>query len=84
MSVNVEKIYKNRFCIDGYEIARKNKIWQVLCRHFFQKWIDPESVVLDVGAGYCEFINNVYAQKKIAVDINADTLSPSPLSRQKT
>ena len=28
---------------------------------------------MDVGAGYCEFINNVYAQKKIAVDINADT-----------
>ena len=73
MSENVAKIYKNRFGRNEHEIAMKNKIWQVLCRYFFQKWVAPESVVLDIGAGYCEFINNIHAQKKIAVDVNADT-----------
>ena len=30
----------------------------------------PSDVVVDVGAGYCEFINNIRAGRKIAVDLN--------------
>lgn len=29
---------------------------------------------MDIGAGYCEFINHIHADKKIAVDINPDTV----------
>jgi SAM-dependent methyltransferase len=29
--------------------------------------------VLDLGAGYCEFINNISCAKKYAVDLNEDT-----------
>jgi SAM-dependent methyltransferase len=29
--------------------------------------------VLEVGAGYCEFINNITADRKLAVDLNPDT-----------
>jgi len=29
--------------------------------------------VLDIGAGYCEFINNIRARRKYAVDPNQDT-----------
>lgn len=32
-----------------------------------------ESTVLDIGAGYCEFINNIRARRKYAVDLNEDT-----------
>src|SRR5262249_24890356 len=47
-------------------------IWRVLCQDFFQRWIDPRSTVLELGAGYCEFINYIRAAKKIAVDLNPE------------
>lgn len=28
---------------------------------------------MDIGAGYCEFLNTIHARKKIAVDVNPDT-----------
>jgi SAM-dependent methyltransferase len=29
--------------------------------------------VLDLGAGYCDFVNNVRARRRVAVDLNPDT-----------
>lgn len=45
----------------------------VLIRDYFQKYIRPEDVVLDLGAGYGEFINNISCGKKYAMDLNPDT-----------
>lgn len=67
--MDVQQLYKTRF----EDLYQKNRIWQVLCRYFFQKFISKESVVVDIAAGYCEFINNIQAKEKIAFDINADT-----------
>ncbi|MDP3042491.1 MAG: class I SAM-dependent methyltransferase [Candidatus Omnitrophota bacterium] len=61
-------LYKLRF--NENEKKRKNALWQVLCRDFLQGFINPESSVLDLGAGFCEFINNIKAKNKYAVDIN--------------
>jgi ubiquinone/menaquinone biosynthesis C-methylase UbiE len=47
-------------------------MWKILCRVFFQRYINPQSRVLEIAAGYCEFINNIQATQKIAVDINPD------------
>jgi len=66
-------VYRHRF--NSYEVEQKNKIWEVLCSHFFQKFIPEEAHVLDIGAGYCEFINNIRCKKKIAVDLNNETSS---------
>jgi SAM-dependent methyltransferase len=57
-----------RFSLD--EKQRKDRIWQVLCRHFFQRYVDPQSTVLDLGAGYCEFINHIVSQRRIAFDVD--------------
>jgi SAM-dependent methyltransferase len=35
--------------------------------------VPRDGTVLDVGAGYCDFINNVRAARRIAVDLNPDT-----------
>jgi SAM-dependent methyltransferase len=67
--IPLQKIYQNRFTED---IVFRRQMWQVLCSKFFQKYISREAVVLELGAGYCEFINNIYAEKKIAVDLNRD------------
>lgn len=61
--IDIKLLYKNRFDRD------KSGEWRVLCR-FLQRYIPKDSVVLDIGAGSCEFINNIKAKKKYAVDIN--------------
>jgi len=67
---HLEAIYSCRFA--GKE-AQHNQVWQVLTRHYFQRWIKPADAVLDLGAGYCEFINNIQAARKYALDLNPAT-----------
>jgi SAM-dependent methyltransferase len=45
----------------------------VLCHDFFAKYIPPGATVLDIGAGWGEFINNITAGKKYAMDLNPET-----------
>src|SRR5450755_2218870 len=71
MSQDLQTIYARRFA--GIEKSR-DQVWKVLTRHYFQRWVNPQDVVLDVGAGFCEFINNIQAKQKFAVDLNPVTL----------
>lgn len=64
-------LYQTRF--SEREQRQKAEIWRVLCRHFFQRYVRDTDAVLDLGAGYCEFINNIRCATKIAVDLNPDT-----------
>src|SRR3989344_3519123 len=64
-----KRIYNKRF---STELQFKNELWDVLCTDFFQKYISEDAAVLDIGAGYCEFINNIKAKQKTALDINPD------------
>lgn len=69
--MELKKLYVNRF--DEKTRLKKIKIWQVLCKDFFQKYISKEATVIDIAAGYCEFINNIECKKKYAIDLNEDT-----------
>lgn len=66
--MELEKLYRHRF--EEADLPAKLAIWKVLCEDFFSKFVKPDDVVIDVGAGYCEFINNIRAGKRIAVDLN--------------
>lgn len=68
--IDIRKLYDTRFTT--LERVRKKRLWEILCRNFLQKFIKNSDVVIDLGAGQCEFINNISAAKKIAVDINKD------------
>jgi len=72
MEDKLKELYEKRF--EG-ELRQKNNIWKILCSSFFQKYIDLNDIVLDIGAGYCEFINNINCSKKYAVDLNQDILN---------
>ena len=72
--ITMEAIYRRRF--KGDEEFRQ-EMWKVLCSNFFQKYVQLNSTVLEIAAGSCEFINNIKAQRKIAVDINTDIYSHS-------
>jgi ubiquinone/menaquinone biosynthesis C-methylase UbiE len=69
--MDIDTLYHVRF--QSGEIENKKKLWETLCKHYFSKYVDKNDCVLDLAAGYCEFINNIEAKKKIAVDINPDT-----------
>jgi SAM-dependent methyltransferase len=69
-NVELDKLYSQRF--PEAALAQKHAIWKVLCDAFFNRYIRPTDTVVDIGAGYCEFINNIKAGRKIAVDLNPD------------
>jgi dolichol-phosphate mannosyltransferase len=69
--MDLKELYRNRF--DEVDRARKSAIWSVLYRHVFGRWIRDNDTVLDLGAGFCEFINAAHASRRIAVDLNPDT-----------
>ena len=66
----LKELYEHRF--DAQDRQDKAGVWKVLCAHFFSRYIQPSDTVLDVGAGYCEFINHVQATRRIAVDANPE------------
>jgi len=66
----LERIYSARF--SGLESYR-NEVWKILVRDFFSRWILPASSILDLGCGYGEFINNIQAAQKLAMDLNPAT-----------
>jgi len=67
--MDIKEVYKRRFSTD---IEFRNAMWSILCRDYFQKWVSKDSKILEVAAGYCEFINHIQAGKKFALDVNPD------------
>lgn len=66
VDILIGKLYKLRF--KEKDRIQKNLLWATFCNDFLQRFIKENDVVLDLGAGYCEFINNIRCGKKIAVD----------------
>ena len=52
--------HQTRFSPD----PRRKVLWQTLVAHVFQKQIPPDAVVLELGAGYGDFINAVKAKRR--------------------
>lgn len=60
-----EKSYhETRFPFD----QRREIVWRTLCSNFFDRLVQPDFHVLELGAGYGHFINNVRCKSKTAVD----------------
>ena len=67
-ATDLQNIYENRFA--GCSESRE-RVWLELSR-FFERWIPRDATVLDLGCGYCEFINAVQCGNKLAMDLNPD------------
>jgi len=65
------EIYRLRFS-EG-ELQAQALWWRPICR-YLQRYVPRDGVTLDLGAGFCHFINNIESRMKIAVDINEDSL----------
>jgi hypothetical protein len=56
--------HETRFAYD----PRREVLWKTLCASYFGPMIRPEFHVLELGAGYAHFINNVRCAKRTAID----------------
>ena len=64
-----QHLYKEKYFSSRYApIEQRDHVWKSICGHL-QRHVPLSGVVLDLGAGYCSFINNIGAAEKHALDI---------------
>jgi len=66
---DLSRIYAQRFAAN---LDYRKRVWRVLIDSFFQRYVPHDATVLDLGCGYGEFINQVRAAHKYAMDLNPD------------
>lgn len=69
--MELRALYAARF--SEADRARKARVWGVLVREVFQRWIRAEDTVLDLGCGHGEFLNHVRCRRRIGVDANPES-----------
>jgi len=67
----LQRLYEKRFASSG---DYRDRIWRALVNDYFVQWIPAHAVVLDLGCGHCEFINNVPVEKRFGMDLNPDAV----------
>jgi ubiquinone/menaquinone biosynthesis C-methylase UbiE len=48
---------------------RRQVVWSTLCAEVFQELVPENGVVVDLGAARGDFINNIAARRRVAVDV---------------
>jgi SAM-dependent methyltransferase len=72
----LDVLYRNRFSPEQRQI--RDRVWETLCRHFFQRYVREGDTSLDLGCGFGEFSRFIRARRRIAVDVNPDARSLLP------
>ena len=73
MKTDLKSLYDTRFNSD--EKRKKDGTWVEICKFICRKWGGINGVVVDIAAGYCDFINQIHASHtahKFAIDANPD------------
>ncbi len=60
-----EGYFRTRLAYDD----KRRVLWQTLVQEVFQPMVAADDTVLELGAGWCDFINHVTARHRIAVDV---------------
>lgn len=51
------------------EDKKRSTVWKYLYKYYFYKHIKLTDVVVEIGAGWCDFINQIVCKEKYASDI---------------
>jgi SAM-dependent methyltransferase len=65
----LQALYRDRF---GSGVSYRQAVWRVLVSDFFATYTRHAQAVLDLGCGYGEFINQISAPARYAMDLNPD------------
>ena len=60
--------YQSRFVFD----SRRDAVWKEICRYLQKRYIPKQSSILELGAGYCHFVNYIEGREKHAWDLSQD------------
>jgi len=63
----IDTYYQSRYTYN----KDRTTVWKEIVR-FLAKFIPQQATVLDIGAGYCDFINNITATNRTALDYSPD------------
>lgn len=63
----LERGYERRF---APRADYRWRMWTLLTRGFFQRYVPAEAAVLELGCGWGEFINQIHARRKFGMDLN--------------
>ena len=65
--------YSNEYYLSRFNYdSRRDGVWAEICRYLQARYIAPDAKILELGAGYCHFINQITASEKHAFDISPD------------
>lgn len=65
------ELYRHRFSDE--ELRQQRAFWVPICK-YLQSYVLTSGATLDLGAGYCHFINNIRSSEKYALDVNEENL----------
>lgn len=70
---SAESEYHSRYFATrfGYD-ATRDVVWREVCRYLQPREIPDGGVVLEIGAGYCHFINQIHGRARHALDLSPD------------
>jgi len=61
----MDNYFKTRYSFT----SSRQKVWKIIA-NYLQKYIPRDAIICDLGPGYCDFINNITAKEKHALDIS--------------
>lgn len=64
----MSEYYETRYTFD----RGREKVWKAISEYLQQYVREDADCVLDLGAGYCDFINNIRARERLAIDMNPE------------
>ena len=65
MATDPQGYFDTRLAYD----QKRGVLWWTLVQAVFGPMIDPSDTVVELGAGWCDFINSVAARRRVAVDV---------------
>ncbi|HAJ44670.1 MAG: Methyltransferase type 11 [Candidatus Azambacteria bacterium GW2011_GWE1_42_9] len=65
-----KELYNKYFETHFPKVEYRDKMWHPVVEYLQKKYVPKNSIVLDLGAGYCNFINHIVAKEKHASDIS--------------
>jgi SAM-dependent methyltransferase len=72
LSEDLYQQYDRRFAAATHY---RDRVWKALTALYFQRFVPADSALLDLGSGYGQFINNIRARSKFAMDLNPSAKS---------
>lgn len=63
----MSEYYRTRFVPDPARAA----VWGHIAA-YLQRWVDPSGALLELAAGYGDFVRSIHAARKVAIDLNPE------------